>query len=818
MDKSDIPKIIHKYISLFDNEEAYNAAFSNFEEVNWSAIKPSVGSEETPDKYRASRRLSNMYRKNNPPSYKFDNIDDFVLGNKQVVEIQDDETKKLVIKETKIYADAAYIAKHNTNGNIINNFTPDTIRKTFFLEIIWGIFGWEWHDYERIIGINEETREDIIEVLKGGNLYKIKEVKTVPHIIDGYRLQHINDLLNSQNKVTKVEGFNTSNIIAANRAFKRIDLVRTWDDVLECHFVDGYTQDGDFGNHPFGYANPITGENLLENLLEADGIFYNNKIYMYEGDFLNTIPITIPNIESIDRFYSYGAYTDGLQFKMPSLITFTNAFKMAMFNKSNINFNNILIGDTLKRITNFNGFLAGVSIYDTESDNHTVNLDLTSSLVDSATQIDLSHFAEWIGPRDYGHRVNDGRNIIADSVINISLNFKNPVDLSYGFANISRNKYITYDGQSNIGNNGYSKINLNLNSKEAYVRSLDYAFINNIFANVLQIDRWLNPNCSENYIYQGSTFNVSVEYDFSPTNTINEFIGQFNDCTFNVQHSNGYFADFDGCDAVKNFTFENVKFGDNVNKIFPYTIHSVTLYDENTKYRNISFKGSQISKLINNSVLYLDYCTDAKYWKSSGRAENNLNPFFGCANVDFADNRLDIYYKDRIYSQQPIGGENRTIFNFTGNKAMTVTPHIHMTIDAGTGYDGLMVNFSGTQQNPNTVLEVINFEDFEIVTPTATGANNGRFNCAWCTSLETFKVATNSSFGWRIFELNFDHCVGLSADTTNLVASISKLVKIGQLVNIPRSVIGADNSATWTAIRNHVVVDLGGTLTIDENN
>lgn len=817
MDKSNIPKIKHKYISLFANEEAYNAAISEFEEVNWSAIKPSVGSEETPDKYRASRRLSNMYRKNNPPSYKFDNIDDFVLGNKQIVEIQNDETKKLVIKETKIYADAAYIAKHNTNGNIINNFTPDVIHKTFFLEIIWGIFGWEWHDYERIIGIDEETEEDIIEVLKGGNLYKIKTIETVPHIIDGYRLQHINDLLNSQNRVIRIEGFDTSNIIAANRAFKRIDLIRTWDDILECHFIDGYTQDGDFGNHPFGYANPVTGESLLENLEEADGIFYNNKIYMYEGDFLNIIPITIPNIESIDRFYSYGAYTDGLQFKMPSLVTFTNAFKMAIFNKSNINFNNILIGDTLKHITNFNGFLAGVSIYDAESDNHTISLDLTSSLVDSNTQIDLSHFVEWIGPRDYGHRVNDGRDIIADSVININLNFKNPVDLSYGFANISRNKYAAYDEQSNIGNNGYSKINLNLNSKEAYVRSLDYAFVNNIFANVLQIDRWLNPNCSENYIYQGSTFNVSVEYDFSSTSAINESVGQFDDCTFNVQHNNGYFANFGNCDAVRNFTFENVKFGENVNKVFPYTIHSATLYDNTTKYRNISFKGSQINKLTNNSALYIDYSDAEHYGIFVSVDKRDCNIFYGCTNIDFADNRLDVYYRDRIYNEVSYS-EKYTKFTFTGNKGMTVTPYIHLTIDAGTGYDNLYVNFSGTQQNPNTVLEVINFEDFEIVTPTTTLANNGTFNCAWCTSLETFKVATNSSFGWRISELNLDHCVGLSADTTNLVASISKLVKINLLVNIPRSVIGADNSATWTAIRNHVVVDLGGTLTIDENN
>ena len=65
----EIPKITEKYITTFKRESDYEAAYPTFEEVNWSNVAP-VSS--APDSYRTSRRLSNMYHKNNPPDYKFE--------------------------------------------------------------------------------------------------------------------------------------------------------------------------------------------------------------------------------------------------------------------------------------------------------------------------------------------------------------------------------------------------------------------------------------------------------------------------------------------------------------------------------------------------------------------------------------------------------------------------------------------------------------------------------------------------------------------------------------------------------------------------
>lgn len=775
------PDIKHKYITLFDTEEEFNAAYPDFEEVNWSDV---AYPQERPDNYRTSRRLSNMYAKDTPPDYKFDNVDDFV-------------PEDAVREEDKTYADAHKIATYNDE---------DDIRKTFFLEIVWGYSGWEWHDYERVIGTDPDTEGLITETLKGGNLYKIKEIQTVPHIIDGHRLQHINDLLNSQNQVTKVAGFNTENLIAANRAFKRFSLVRTWDNVLECHFVNGYDEQGNF-NYPFGYADPVTGEGLLENLVEADGLFFNNKIYMYEGDFINTIPVVIPNITSIDRLYSYGAYTPNLRFKMENLESLTNAFKMAMFNTSTVDVNTIFIGNTLKHIKDFNGMFAGASIIVGNDTAATVNLDLTSSEVPSSDVIDLSHFVENVGPDDY----NDASgHLILNKALNVDLSFTNKVNLSYAFSGICRNKMIAYDEEYNkvwnnyLNNKGFSSIVLDFNSHADKIVNLDYALSLNILSN-LPLNQWVNANCSENYIYQGSTFNIPVEYDFSPTNVVNESIGQFNGCTFNVQHNNGYFANFNNCDAVRNFTFEDVKFGDNVNKILPYTIHNSTIYDNTTKYRDISFKGSQISKLINNSVLYLDYCTDAKYWKNSGLAENNLNPFFECANVDFADDRLDLYYKDRILSQAPAGSDGYTRFNFQGNTSMTETPYIHCLLDTTGKYNNYYISFDNL-----TNLKKVHFEDFEV----PYGNNNGNFNCENCNSLEELNIATNTNGGWKVRYFNLKICTSLKAP--NLVASLRKLTILAEIQQIPRTVW--DACLAYDSGIQAFCLSIGGTIYIDENN
>lgn len=769
------PEIKHKYISLFDTEAEFNAAYPNFEEVNWSDV---AYPQERPNSYRVSRRLSNMYHKNTPPDYKFDDINDFVVEG-----------------DITYYADGAYIGTFNED-----DYTNGNIRKTFFLEIVWGYSGWEWHDYERVIGIDPDTQEPIIQTLRGGNLYKIKNVKSIPHIIDGYRLQHINDFLNSQDNAVKIEGFDTENLIAVNRAFKRINLNRVWNDVKEFHLVDALDSDNVLLNHYFGYGD------TLSNVEEADGLFFNNKIYV-GNETTNTQIINIPNITHIDRLYSYGAYTQGLRFKMESLVELTDAFKMAMFNTNSVDINSIFVGNTLNNITNFSGMLGGASIIAGDSNSVNISLDLTSSNVSASDIINLSHFAECVGPDNYN--IESGH-LILDKTANFNLSFNNKVNLSYAFDGICRNKRVSYDEDYNnvwgyfVSNKGFSEINLNFNGYAENIVSLDYALSNNILNN-LPLNKWQNSNCSENNLYYNSTFNVPVEYDFSDNQGINNSVGQFNNCTFNVEHSNGYFANLSHCDYVKDFTFENVKFGINVNSIFPYAIHNSTIYDNTTKYRDISFKGSQISKLTNNSVLYLDYCSDAKYWKNSGYAENNLNPFFGCANIDFSDTRLDLFYKDRILAQAPEGVDGRTLFYFNGNTSMTETPYIHCLLDTTGKYNNYSISF-----NNLTNLKKIHFEDFEV----SYGNNNGNFNCENCNSLEELNIATNTNGGWKVRYFNLKMCTSLKAP--NLVASLRKLTILAEIQQIPRTVWNA--CLAYDSEIQTYCLSIGGTIYIDENN
>ena len=182
-----IPDIEHKYITLFETQQGYDAAAPNFIEVNWSAVKDTEHPEETPVPYQPSIRPTQGYE-------PVDNVDVF----------PDSSVRMLW-------------------------YTHDHIYKTFFLEIIWGYYGWEWVDYEYTDLDTQETT-----TLKGGNLYKVKESTEVPSIPDGYRLEHINNFLNSQNKVTHVCWFDTSNIKSMKNAFnKNNNNINTL--VLDCY-------------------------------------------------------------------------------------------------------------------------------------------------------------------------------------------------------------------------------------------------------------------------------------------------------------------------------------------------------------------------------------------------------------------------------------------------------------------------------------------------------------------------------------------------------------------------------------------------------
>lgn len=636
MDKSDIPKIIHKYISLFDNEEAYDAAFSNFEEVNWSAIKPSVGSEETPDKYRASRRLSNMYRKNNPPDYKFDNIDDFIVGNKKIVEIQDDETKKLVIKETNIYADAAYIAKHNTNGNVINNFTPDVIRKVFFLEIVWGVFGWEWHDYDLVIGTDPETEEPITEILKGGNLYKIKEIETVPHIIDGHRLYHINDFLNSQNKVTTVEEFDTIHIKAMNRAFKRL-------------------------TRKYG-LNTITPLLLkvyeFPEVIEANDAFRNNKVTVVDNHTL-----VFPKLVTVNGLFSRSEFIDGTTIEANSLENFTNSFYFAHFTQTDFNLNDILVGDSLKKISNLSSLLELATFYNGREDNgydrpvNTFTVDLSNSSLSATDEFNFSRFAYWAAT-NYNVHYGGGASF-ANRIFIFNFTLKGLSNFASAFRRIlSSERFQTADdsGGRNYNHSGPNKIILNFNNTEGFIRNLDYALAQNTFIELPPFSHWVNDYTTENYMYQACNFTEGVTYDFSPNLILNPSEGQFNNCTISLSKTVDNVEvplpfTFTNVDALKSVRFQNISFGTHTETIddqtvtvnnstpFPFVgdFHSGRYqYNEDASdlHRYINFSGSKFSSIRTKTgnteqIIYV-----------YGKCASTM--FENCTEIDFTNSNITI--------------------------------------------------------------------------------------------------------------------------------------------------------------------------------
>lgn len=644
------PAIVHKYITLFSTEDAYNEAYSNFTEANWSDVGYP---EDTPDNYRLSRRLSNMYHKDNPPDYKFNDINDKVVEQKEEFVKDDDGNWQIVYRDVDIYPDA-----HRSANYRLLDYSDNCIRKAFFLEVVWGYSGWEWVDYRRTL--EDETQE----ILTGGNLYEMKNIVTVPHIIDGYRLQHINDFLFNQYNVTRIEGFDTSNIIAANKAFKRgIDGDTSYpkryiSDIKECHFVIGSDENGNF-YYPFGYTDPVTGESFLSNLVEADKLFYNNKIYMHEGNLVNSIPFTIPNIKSIDSFYAYGVYTDNLQFKMESLEELTNAFKCAIFPQSVINVNDIFVGTTLNKIKNFSSMFGGATIrgFQTINDEDvaSLQLDLSSSEVNYDDVINLSHFAEWLGN-------GDSRDIVNRRIV-FSFKFANAVDLSYLFANAMRDKQESYDVLSILGNSGFNKVTINFNNTDNFIRSLDNAFINNIFLENLPILARPNVNCTDNSIYEGSTFNSAITYDFSPNQVVYDSSAQFK----NVKVYDNYA--FNHIDCLKNINFERFMIYNNgeltTDSIFNYVLNNAGYtYIDNTRYQTVTFKDSNIASFPVQSF-YVDI------------QNGTTDIFAGMRNIDFtSDHKL--YLKDFT---QTVSSKSLVIPNFSGCVSMTQTPEIYYNFD-----------------------------------------------------------------------------------------------------------------------------------------
>ena len=752
------PTITHKYITLFNTEAEYTEAYPEFSEANWSDVGYP---ENTPDTYRISRRLSNMYHKNTPPDYKFDGVgeEDKVVEQKEQIKKDDAGNWHIVYEDIDIYPDARKTANFR-----LSDYTDECIRKTFFLEVVWGYSGWEWVDYRRIL--EDETEE----TLTGGNMYEIENIVTVPHIIDGDRLYHINDFLNSQDNVTTVLGFNTENLVAANRAFKRrTETLGASNSFLTLTLADSYDEKGVLLDRFFGYGD------TLANLEEADELFKNTKVVIDPESTVDVSEryINMPKIKSIDKLMNCGVYT-GIKFKMESLEELTGAFALTTFTDRVIDVNSIFLGDTLKQVKDLNHlfyaayFNAQVSGEEGDEELKTVvNLDLTDSEVSEEDVIDLSYLFAICGPQNYSYGDNK---IIANTTLEINLDFNHDVNLDYAFCNINMGGHSTptfasvdksYTTRGYIWNGGFQKIHLNLNGNEEYIRSLKWACAGLRsdypcrYIETPPITQVPNNNCDDTKLYGNCVFNADVTYDFlnGEIETPRASYGQFNGCTFNT---GCHFLNLPGLDRVE---LAGISFGENVpaeDRILP-----VVQNQNNHTYRYFDIRGSQFTGLMTQNI-YIDALRFTKERTKAGGSSTRINPFYGCSQLTDVSN-VHIYYPDLDdVADTSIVRDTQFELNFTGCTNMTRTPYIHFNYYRK-AYSYFIVNLSGLRN-----LTEVNFENFTL----RCGSTATTHSYKDCVNLRYLKIATNTETGFDASIFDIRGCISLDIET--LQATLQK--------------------------------------------
>lgn len=521
-----VPKIRTQYITLFNDEESYNAAKDDFIEVNWSAVKDEVHPEEVETEYQPSTR----------PTHGFEPVDG--------------ETVK---------PDSAVRMKY---------YTFDHILKTFFLEIIWGYSGWEWKDYDY-----NGT------ILKGGNLYKVKEITEVPSIPDGYRLQHINNFLNSQDKVTHVGTFDATNIISMLNAFSvgvkdQAFLLDTY------NFPNVEAIDGAFTGLPLTIVD--------------DHVLYLGKV-TDAGTAFNNLRI--------------GSYdTSVIKIEMPLLQTAENLLKGAYINSNitELDLNNIFIGDTLNNTANFKGFLSSNG-YTSYPSFVTVKLDLTETNIPSSQVIDLSNFCT------------------TSSIKTLDLKVNNPVNLSYVLSCGS----------------GYQVYRvLDIHGNENLITDISHGFTRTIWDSSLPFpySTPINETVEDSFEFEGCRFDQSISYDFSPNHTLKLPYGHFDGAAF--YGGSDVFYNMEYLNEIvfrpsRGFTYlPNTLWSPNITYQRPSGASS-SEYVDYTRFKHIQIGGS-ISTIAPQTI----YATGGEVFGSSMLIDDSINLHICQTNFTLNNNNI----------------------------------------------------------------------------------------------------------------------------------------------------------------------------------
>lgn len=676
---AEIEHYKHKYLSVFKSEAEYEAEEGNFEEVNYSAIIPDGQTDETRKDYYPSTRTTNK--------------------------------------------DNEYVMRY---------WTDDVLKTKFFLEIVWGYFGWEWHDYEH----DGET-------LTGGNLYKVKETEAVKSIIDGLRLQHINNFLNSQDKIKTVNSFDTGNIIAANKAFMRIG----------CTKFNTRTYYNDYV--PLAMTLCVKEWPKLE---EADYFFAGNDPVMENGDTLE-----MPLVTSLKGMYMGGTPNSVVKLEAPKLTAFDEGFKMTTWNRGTVSLNEYFSElpkglKSIRELMRMAHFLATKSDEELECE---VGLDLTGVSLGSDDVIDATEAFAWMR-NQYGNSLGQRWNLV------ISLLSSHKIDLTGAFKGIcdktSRNVTFTdTDGSekyiSFYNNKGFETMDLGsvfAESRLQYITSIANGMQYNIFSD-LPLKKLPNTECDDTEVYDSCTI-TTAEYDFSPEKVVVNGKGQFNNCTIE-----GTFS-FSNMDCLSTVEMKNVKLTTPCELPNILCNDSYTYNEDYGKYRYISLEGSDFTGIAAQDIYLLPTLGTLRDDGSYSEV-TYYNPISKCKNwVGSKD--VHFHWMDAIGGK--VGGD----FDFTGNTSLKETPTMHLE---SSRVDGISLGPSLRCQDCTTIEEI----NFDYVHITHCYSQYHIF-CSGCTNLKYFRYGTGlANTDNKTRTLDLTGCKNLDTDT--LSASLLTFDEIGSL-------------------------------------
>lgn len=601
----EIPKLEHKYIRLYNTEAEYEADKDTYEEVCYSIIKSIEATEDNYNEYQYSTRTTNN--------------DNQVKGKYWNMEVP------------------------NMYGG---------------LEIIWGYFGWEWHDFEW----NGE-------ILKGGDFYQVKPMTEVKSIPDGNRLQHINNFLkNIIQNVTTIHEFDTSNIKSAEYAFYNNDNNNFPNINIDFDFKLPLLENAKFIAHKL---NNIPWNNTLEcpNLIIANYAFAGNKniqikpinagtkVEQVEGMYQNAILsfLDIGKDKEVKTLTLKDLFWDGIE---ESCYNYNGCFKYVDLTNTIIN---LYFSHTEKNIS-INEIFNYIN-----GDNVTINFDCSENIL-GFTGSNFVNFQEFITYKNLNVELSD--NFIAKNNNNLTGKFtfrgsyKSCPLKKFHNNVIYNNVYFTtiletldldfcFEKEDYPNNNSvYNQISINIKNKDnSPISLINYKYTNGIifsiyFENPIQLITGIDSNKLYNFFVittnaekLDDNFYVKCKYRVVVNTTNIDYSKYIH--TINIIDSRDYIIEF----RIEGST-HTPKVISNVGLPNNTISQSITYLDfencntENILSTSIVYKFNSAPNIINIKIG--NCCGNYNFYNCKNIDANDFNDFINKQN--WKENWLKIYY------------------------------------------------------------------------------------------------------------------------------------------------------------------------------